>query len=191
MKNRSTGSRDGITAKALKKQRRAICIIVTLVVFVAALYFIGKVIFPNLGAAIREIADAVQQSYPKWIATLDSYGINTEFMQKYFPEINSANIIAAIRDGGLKLLTTAGEAATSVFSTMTNMLFGIIFALYILASKKKLGRQAKQILYAYLRKSWAERYAASHPCPTGLFQISCRGSALKQLSLEQCFSWYC
>lgn len=142
--------------KWLEKAKTAVCMIVTLVAFAVAVYFIGKVIFPNLGAAVRELADAVQQSYPKWIQTLDAHGINTEFIQKYFPEVNTENIMAAIRDGGLKLLTTASAAATSVFSTMTNILFGIFFALYILASKKKLGRQAKQIIYAYLKKSWAD-----------------------------------
>ena len=174
-------------SKGLEKAKTAICIIVTLVAFVAALYFIGKVIFPNLGEAIREIADAVQQSHPKWIATLDSYGINTEFMQKYFPEINSANIIAAIRDGGLKLLTTAGEAATSVFSTMTNMLFGIIFALYILASKKKLGRQAKQILYAYLRKSWADEICSIASLSYRTFSNFLSGQCLEAVILGTMF----
>ena len=35
-------------------------------------------------------------------------------------------------------------------------IFGLIFAIYILLNKRKLGKQAKQIAYAYLKKSWAD-----------------------------------
>lgn len=143
-------------SKIIAKARTPLCMIVTLAVFVLVIFFIGRVIFPNLAQAVRGIAESIQQSYPGWIAALDSHGINTEFIQKYFPEINAANITETIRESGLKLLTTVSETATSVFSTMTNLLFGLIFALYILASKKKLGRQARQIIYAYFRKSWAD-----------------------------------
>ena len=54
------------------------------------------------------------------------------------------------------ILSTAGQAATSVFSVMTNFVLGLIFAIYILAAKKKLGRQARQMAYAYLSKSRAD-----------------------------------
>ena len=130
--------------------------IVTLLAFILVIIFIGNVIFPNLVESVKSIVDIVQRSYPGWIETLESHGINTQFMQKYFPELNSEKIISTLKDGGLALLNTASQAATSVFSALTNFVFGLFFALYILASKKRLGKQAKQIAYAYLKKSWAD-----------------------------------
>lgn len=142
--------------RILEKTKTPVCIIVTLAVFVLIAYFIGNVIFPNIIESIKSIVGIVQDSYPGWIDYLDSHNINTDFVEKYFPEINAENIIEAIKSGGLKLLSTAGQAATSVFSVLSNFAFGIFFAIYILASKKKLGRQAKQLAYAYLKKSWAD-----------------------------------
>ena len=57
---------------------------------------------------------------------------------------------------GVFLLNTAGQAAGSVFGAATNFVLGLFIALYILASKKKLARQARQLAYAYLKKPWAD-----------------------------------
>lgn len=142
--------------RAIAKAKTPLCMIVTLLAFILVIIFIGNVIFPNLVESVKSIVDIVQRSYPGWIETLESHGINTQFMQKYFPELNSEKIISTLKDGGLALLNTASQAATSVFSALTNFVFGLFFALYILASKKRLGRQAKQIAYAYLKKPWAD-----------------------------------
>lgn len=143
-------------SRAIAKAKTPLCMIVTLLAFILVIIFIGNVIFPNLVESVKSIVDIVQRSYPGWIETLESHGINTQFMQKYFPELNSEKIISTLKDGGLALLNTASQAATSVFSALTNFVFGLFFALYILASKKRLGKQAKQIAYAYLKKSWAD-----------------------------------
>lgn len=143
-------------SRLLEKVKTPVCIIVTLMAFVLVIYFIGNVIFPNLAESIKSIAGIVQKSYPAWIETLETHGINTDLIEKYFPELNTEKIIETIKESGLKILTTAGQAATSVFGVLTNFVFGLIFAIYILAGKKKLGRQAKQIAYAYLKKPWAD-----------------------------------
>ncbi len=140
----------------LQRIKTPICILITFTIFIGAIYFIGNVIFPNVLESIKSIATIVQRSYPGWIAALDEMGINTELMQKYFPEIDTVKIIDTIKSSAYTILSTAGQAATSVFSVMANFVFGLIFAIYILASKKKLGRQAKQIAYAYLSKSRAD-----------------------------------
>ncbi len=140
----------------LSRIKSPLCIVVTLVMFVAIIYFIGNVIFPNIAESIKSIAAAIQESYPKWIAALDAKGINTEFLEKYFPEMDTESIIETLKARASQILYTAGQAATSVFSVMTNFVLGFIFAIYILASKKKLGRQAKQIVYAYMKKSYAD-----------------------------------
>lgn len=142
--------------KILDKLKSPICIIVTLLAFGGIIYFVGHVIFPNLVESVKSIVEIVQESYPGWIAALDAKGINTELLQKFSPEIDTEKIIEMVKNSALTILNTASHAATSVFSVLTNFVFGLIFALYILASKKKLGRQAKQIAYAYLKKPWAD-----------------------------------
>ena len=43
-----------------------------------------------------------------------------------------------------------------MFGVVANIGFGLIFAIYILLNKRKLGRQAKQLVYAFLKKQWAD-----------------------------------
>ena len=140
----------------LEKIKSPLCIIITFAIFVGAIYFIGNVIFPNLVESVKSIAAIVQQSYPGWITALDEKGINTDLLEKYFPEIDTAKIVDTLKSSVSTILSTAGQAATSVFSVMTNFVLGLIFAIYILAAKKKLGRQARQMAYAYLSKSRAD-----------------------------------
>lgn len=140
----------------LEKIKSPLCIIITFAIFVGAIYFIGNVIFPNLVESVKSIAAIVQQSYPGWITALDEKGINTDLLEKYFPEIDTAKIVDTLKSSASTILSTAGQVATSVFSVMTNFVLGLIFAIYILAAKKKLGRQARQMAYAYLSKSRAD-----------------------------------
>ena len=140
----------------LEKIKSPLCIIITFAIFVGAIYFIGNVIFPNLVESVKSIAAVVQQSYPGWITALDEKGINTDLLEKYFPEIDTAKIVDTLKSSASTILSTAGQTATSVFSVMTNFVLGLIFAIYILAAKKKLGRQARQMAYAYLSKSRAD-----------------------------------
>ena len=47
--------------------------------------------------------------------------------------------------------------ATSVIGGITTTALGLIFSVYILAQKEKLGMQAKKIVYAYLPTKWVNR----------------------------------
>lgn len=151
---------DNLTKKSKSKTalnlKTPACIVITLVAFLLVLFIIANVIFPNIAESVKSIAIIVQENYPTWLATLDSYGISTELIRDIIDDINPQKITEAIKDGGIFLLNTAGQAAGSVFSAATNFVFGIFIALYILASKKKLARQAKQLAYAYLKKNWAD-----------------------------------
>lgn len=140
----------------IRKAKAPISITLTLLSFLLVLFFIANVVFPNLVESIKSIIQIVQKSYPDWIVILDSYGLDTHLIKEFIPELDSDKIVTALKSGGMLLLSTASEAATSVFSVLTNFVFGVIIALYILASKKKLGRQARQLAYAYMKKSWAD-----------------------------------
>ena len=143
-------------SKIVTNLKTPVCILITLVAFLLVLFIVAYVIFPNIVESVKSIAIIVQESYPTWLGALDGYGINTQLIRDMIAEVNPQKITEAIKDGGMFLLSTAGQAANSVFSAATNFVFGLILALYILASKKKLGRQARQIAYAYLKKPWAD-----------------------------------
>ena len=142
--------------KHLNRFKTALSLIITLVLFVLVCMLIGNVIFPNMVESGRKIVDLVQDNYESWIAWAEGYGFDLSMVDKWMENLDWDSMIENIKNHSGDILSTAGQAASSVAGVASNILFGLIFAIYILLNKKKLGRQAKQLAYAYLKKSWAD-----------------------------------
>lgn len=142
--------------KWLAKLGPVLSLVITLVLFAAVISFIAGVIFPNLAESFIGIAAMVRDAYPEWLAAAESIGIDTSVMGDWMAKLDFSTIVEGLKNNSGKILFTAGQAASGVFSVVSNFGFGLVFAIYILMSKKKLGVQAKKIAYAYLKKEWAD-----------------------------------
>lgn len=142
--------------KWLIKLRSVLSLVITLVLFAAVISFIAGVIFPNLADSFKSIAAMIKHAYPGWLAALEQYGIDTSVIGGWLSKFDLSAIAESLRNNSSKILFTAGQAASGVFSAVSNFGFGMVFAIYILMSKRKLGIQAKKIAYAYLKKEWAD-----------------------------------
>ena len=78
------------------------------------------------------------------------------YISSWMDKLDWDSMLTSLKEHSGEILSTAGQAANSVFGMVANILFGLIFAIYILLNKKKLGKQAKQLAYAYLKKPWAD-----------------------------------
>ena len=72
------------------------------------------------------------------------------------------------RDSG-KLVNTTVGITTSIFSAIFNFILGIVFSVYILMQKEKLGSQATRMLYAFL----PPEVGGKNPCTSPRFPINC------------------
>ena len=142
--------------KWLAKLGPALSLVITLVLFAAVISFIAGVIFPNLAESFMSIAAMVRDAYPGWLAAAENFGIDTSVIGDWLAKLDFSTIRESLKNNSGKILFTAGQAASGVFSIVSNFGFGLVFAIYILMSKKKLGVQAKKIAYAYLKKEWAD-----------------------------------
>ncbi len=142
--------------KWLAKLGPALSLVITLVLFAAVISFIAGVIFPNLAESFMSIAAMVRDAYPGWLAAAENFGIDTSVIVDWLAKLDFSTIMESLKNNSGKILFTAGQAASGVFSIVSNFGFGLVFAIYILMSKKKLGVQAKKIAYAYLKKEWAD-----------------------------------
>ena len=142
--------------KWLAKLRPVLSLVITLLLFVAVISFIAGVIFPNLADSFMSIAAMIKAAYPGWLEAAEKYGIDASVIGDWLEKIDISTIVESIKDNSGKILFTAGQVASGVFSVVSNFGFGLVFAIYILLSKKKLGAQAKKIVYAYSKKEWAD-----------------------------------
>lgn len=148
--------KDKKPSKVLGKLRTVISLVITLVIFVIVIYFIGKVIFPNLAEAVKSLAEIVMTSYPAWIVAAESYGFDMSMVTELINKIDFESILSGIKNNMGHIISGAGSAVSGVVGVAGNVGFGMVFAIYILLSKEKLGLQAKKLVYAYLKKEWAD-----------------------------------
>lgn len=147
----------------LQKLKAPLCLVVTLIAFVLVISLIISVIVPNLTSSVRTLVYGVRENLPVWIAYLNDHHIDTTFIENILAKIDIQSILAELQNNLGHILSSAGSAAGSVVGVLSNTAFGLIFAIYILLSKEKLGMQAKRLAYAFLKKSWADEacYIAS------------------------------
>ena len=142
--------------RVLKTAKGPICLLVTLIAFVAVISLIVSVIVPNLVDSIGTLASGIKANLPMWLAWLNQHHVDTSFIETALNKIDVQSILNELQNNLGRILSSAGSAAGSVVGVLSNLAFGLVFAIYILMSKKKLGIQAKQLVYAYLKKSWAD-----------------------------------
>ena len=138
------------------KGKGPLALVITLVAFILVLGFVGMVIFPNLVESVKTLAGGVMENIPAWLAWLEQHGIDTTTINQWVGAIQLDSLLEKLRSNIGNILSSAGAAAGSIAGVLSNVAFGLIFAVYILLSKQKLGQQAKQMAYAFLKEDWAD-----------------------------------
>ena len=174
--------------KHLNRFKTALSLIITLVLFVLVCMLIANVIFPNMVESGGKIVDLVEANYESWIAWAEGYGFDLSLVDKWMENLDWNTLVENIKTHSADILSTAGQAANSVVGVASNILFGLIFAIYILLNKKKLGRQARQLAYAYLKKPWADEACDVASLAYKTFSNFLSGQCLEAVILGMMFS---
>ncbi len=144
----------------LYKLKRPISMIVS---YVLALLVLGLVLFvvvPEVGNTIADIkqkledTNLIEKAKQGIIKYTAKYPEVTEAINNI--EINWEELGLFVKDGGSSLLSTTVNIFSSIISAVVNIFIGIVFSMYILAQKEKLGRQTKMVIYAMFKESTAD-----------------------------------
>ncbi len=146
----------------LYKFKRVISMVIT---YILAILVVGLVIFvvvPEVAATI----DTIRLKLPGVIKDV------TEWVQRYsekYPEITSqitkeiSNIEikweqlgAVFKDNGTMILSKTFSVFSSIISGVVNTFIGLVFSMYILIEKEKLGKQAKMLCYSAFKEGTAD-----------------------------------
>lgn len=149
--------------KLKRKNDRVIEIIALVMTFLIALffiYFIANMIIPQLIESVKTIFVKVQANLPEYLKLLDhieEYGIDTTKISEWLSAIDLNTIISKVTDNAVNILTTVMSGASSIISGTLTTVTSIVFAVYVLSSKKKLSAQLQMVAYAYLKKPFVDR----------------------------------
>lgn len=132
-------------------------LVLTLICTALIIYHVFDVVVPRVVNSVSGIGDAFMMYYPKLLASLKSYGIDTAKIEQLINVLNVSTLIEQMTGNMTTLVDTAYSAASSVVNTAINIFTGTIIAIYVLAGKKRLKCQCKKLTYAYLDEKKADR----------------------------------
>lgn len=141
--------------KKLGKYKRPIALTLSIILIIFIIGLLLFLVVPELKNSITIFANNLPEYTEKLTTTLNDFGVDSEKIG----EINS--VLNQVKDYGLDYLKNNKEVflsnsisiATGIVSTITNVVLGIVFAIYILAQKEKLRAQFSKVMTAYLKKS--------------------------------------
>lgn len=145
----------------LYKHKRAISMAASYIMTLLVVSLVLFVVVPEL----KDTFEKIGQKLPGFIAKAKDIVLKyttrfpeiTEAINNIDPEkINWSGIGSFMKDGGTSLLSTTVSIFSSIISAVVNIFIGIIFSIYILSQKEKLGRQVKMLIYAIFKESTAD-----------------------------------
>ena len=149
--------------RCAKTLKRPVSMLIALVLVFGVIVIAGIIIVPQVASGLESLAEALPGAMDRlqdWISTnANKIDIVENLMNKIDIDLDSV---------GRELANTAKGWATAMldsgFSTVSNIVngifefvIGLVFAIYILLQKEKLGRQGKQIVYATFTEKTADK----------------------------------
>ncbi|QQO10005.1 AI-2E family transporter [Breznakiella homolactica] len=175
------------------KLKRIVSLVLTLVLFAGIIVLAGVLVIPELGRTF----DTLRTAFPAFIQKLVTWGNDffssnpriIEWLSQI--EINWDEIrnyvFGFFRVGVGSFLDSTVNAAVSAVSTIGSFIIALVFAMYILVQKEKLGFQAKKLVYAFLSKERADRFFSVASLANGTFSRFLSGQCLEACILGLMF----
>ncbi len=148
-------------SKALVKSRRPVCLVAAILTITAIIVLVVALIVPELVKAIQlliaELPGALEWvfSNEKVLAILPKDYLDKIQKTNWTESINE--LLEFLKEHMGTIAQTATDAIASVVGVITTFVIGLIFALYLLASKEKLRGQLFEITESYLPEKWYAR----------------------------------
>lgn len=138
---------------------RTISIALSLVIFVGVILLVCFLLIPELIENIRLLINNIPAFFAnieKWVLELvDNYPDIQKQVEETFKSTTNFNDIAVavlnyVINGSLNFIT-------NLISGLFTFFTAIVFAIYMLSQKEYLNRGVKKVMYAYMKKEYAEK----------------------------------
>ena len=140
------------------KLKRPLCMALAFATLLIIVVLLLVLVIPELVSCIRVIAAGVPGVVADFTKWCEEQGILPETIADSLAQIDWKSRMTDI----VKVLTAGvGSAANAIVNTVTSVVSGfvtffmaLIFSIYLLLGKEKLGRQLQKIMERYLRDGW-------------------------------------
>lgn len=145
---------------AVIKSRRPVCILLSLVLIALVFSLILLLVVPELAKAVVVIGQGIPVLFEQVIDWLilhdDAFPQIEEELQNLQIDWNvlGDSVWNYLKIGVGGIVNSTVTIVGSVLGAVVNFVISLIFALYILGSKERLGSQARRIVHAYVKPRW-------------------------------------
>ena len=149
--------------RQMDRLRRPLALIFTLVAVLGVLSVAMWVIIPGVKEAILSAAHQVPEAVDALLLKLQAFAVYLPELGEYLAGLEldwqsiAQKVMDVVKNWGGGLLSSGGGLIGGAVSALSTFVIGLIFAIYILLQKERLGRQAKQVLYALSPMERADR----------------------------------
>lgn len=145
--------------KVWKKIKRPTSLITTFIIIIALIAFILGLLIPQLQNTATIFTENFASYKKESIKILDKIGIDDKDIKVLNKNIEKIKeeVTSYVGDNKQEIVQTTFGVASSVVGTITSLVLGIVFAIYILLKKEDLARQSRKVLKAYLPEKKEKR----------------------------------
>lgn len=150
-------------SKWVIKSRRIVCIPLSILLLIFAIFLVVYLVLPELISSItligREIPPVMERAGAWLVEQSRALPALHDLLSSL--EINWSDIIHKVADfitnGAGGVITSVVSVVSTTIGAVTTFVIGLIFSLYLLANKEKLQHQCDKIMRAYLKPKTRER----------------------------------
>ena len=134
-----------------------ISLLLTLLSFALVLTLVATIAVPEIVESGKSIYELLKEKIPQLLIFLEKYDIDTSHVTEWLKSIDVNGLIDKVTSGAGEVLVSVFNIATATVSGLASVIFAIVISLYVLLSKDTVSRQSKKILYAFTKKTFADK----------------------------------
>ena len=149
--------------KIIEKIKRPVSILLTILIMFAIIFFVIFLVIPELINTINSLITyipGISESIQTWLKDAsEKYPIINDTIKSINFDLNNINqeTMKSLQSSAATILASSIGFLSSVFSGVANFVISLIFAIYILAQKEKLGEQFTKLIKAYIKPEIGEK----------------------------------
>lgn len=169
--------------------KRPACIVLSIAVILAVGAFTVLLVIPELSSSIKTFVKLVPPAMNRLneylqakIVSLNLSEDDIAYITRQWEEIYSS-LVNFIKNNKGIFVTKTWNAATSFVYMTTDIVIGIVVAVYILLEKEFLAKSARRVIYAFCTKQRAEYFVHAGQLAKNIFSGFVAGQVMEAIAL--------
>lgn len=110
------------------------------------------VVINTLPSKVQTFSALLHDALEQWTAIQEYWDSVSQFLTEQVQSFYSGDIFATVET----VISGVGNHVFDAISVVTNLFFGILISIYMLASRRRFAAQARLILYSVIPQKWAD-----------------------------------